>query len=160
MPTAQVAHIQNLLHPTSWRGRETADAERLRCRDGAGWGACLRHPVAPRHVAVWVIPWRGRHPGLNLRRNRRWGASDGWWPSKFLGIAPRHGGRWSIQGYDGVNGVKWFRAFTRYICIYSIVPLVAERNRSMFAFLIAAGAVFLAVAVSAAINLAGPSQSR
>jgi len=28
----------------------------------------------------------------------------------------------------------------------------------MFAFLIAAGAVFLAVAVSAAINLAGPSQ--
>ena len=39
-------------------------------------------------------------------------------------------------------------------------PLAAERNRSMFAFLIAAGAVFLAVAVSAAINLAGPSQSR
>ena len=29
----------------------------------------------------------------------------------------------------------------------------------MFAFLIAAGAVFLAVAVLAAINLAGPSQS-
>jgi hypothetical protein len=28
----------------------------------------------------------------------------------------------------------------------------------MFAFLIAAGAMFLAVAVSAAINLAGPSQ--
>jgi hypothetical protein len=30
----------------------------------------------------------------------------------------------------------------------------------MFAFLIAAGAVFLAVAVSAAIHLAGPSQWR
>ena len=23
-----------------------------------GRGACLRHPVEPRHVAVWVIPWR------------------------------------------------------------------------------------------------------
>ena len=41
-----------------------------------------------------------------------------------------------------------------------IVPLADERTRSMFAFLIAAGAVFLAVAVSAAINLAGPSQWR
>ena len=49
-------------------------------------------------------------------------------------------------------------AFTRYVCICFVVPLAAERTRSMFAFLIAAGAMFLAVAVSAAINLAGPSQ--
>ena len=47
---------------------------------------------------------------------------------------------------------------TRYVCICFVVPLAAERTRSMFAFLIAAGAMFLAVAVLAAINLAGPSQ--
>ena len=51
-------------------------------------------------------------------------------------------------------------AFTRYVCICFVVPLAAERTRSMFAFLIAAGAMFLAVAVSAAINLAGPGQQR
>jgi hypothetical protein len=51
-------------------------------------------------------------------------------------------------------------AFTRYVCICFIVPVAAERTRSMFAFLIAAGAMFLAVAVSAAINLAGPGQQR
>ena len=56
--------------------------------------------------------------------------------------------------------MKQFRAFTRYVCICLIVPLAAERTRSMFAFLIAAGAMFLAVAVSAAINLAGPGQQR
>ena len=65
-----------------------------------------------------------------------------------------------VRGYDGAHGVKQFRAFTRYVCICLIVPLAAERTRSMFALLIAAGAMFLAVAVSAAINLGGPSQQR
>ena len=52
------------LHPSSRCGRETADAE-CRCRrDGPRRGADLRHPIEPWHVAVWDIPWRGRHPGL------------------------------------------------------------------------------------------------
>ena len=38
--------------------------------------------------------------------------------------------------------------------------MIGPRLRSMFAFLIAAGAVFLAVAVSTAINPAGPGQQR
>ena len=52
--------------------------------------------------------------------------------------------------------MKRVTAFTRYVCIYLIVPF-AGGSRSMFAFLLAVGAVFLAVAVSAAISLAGPS---
>ena len=61
---------------------------------------------------------------------------------------------------DGVKCVKQFRAFTATSASASSCPRRLKGSRSMFAFLIAAGAVFLAVAVSAAINLAGPSQSR
>ena len=67
---------------------------------------------------------------------------------------------WSVWGYDGGQCVRRFTAFTRYVCIYFIVPLAAGRSRSMFAFLLAAGAVFLAAAVAAVISLAGSSQSR
>jgi hypothetical protein len=72
---------------------------------------------------------------------------------------PRHAIAGSVWGCDSVQCVKRFTAFTRYVCIYLIVPF-AGGNRSMFAFLLAVGAVFLAVAVAAAISLAGPSQWR
>jgi hypothetical protein len=96
---------------------------------------------------------RMRHNGCGGRQGGRNCSPASRAPASGHRAAPT-AGLAIIAWYEAVQSVHPLRLHL------FIVPLADERTRSMFAFLIAAGAVFLAVAVSAAINLAGPSQWR
>ena len=78
-------------------------------------------------MAVWVIPWRGWHPGLNLTKKSPGvrGPPGGWLAIEFLAARP---GTRSLE-YSGLRRgerCETVQSVHRYVCICFIVPSAAE----------------------------------